>query len=137
MIKQYYTTLIIWFSLLVNELHTLWEGSAAKSNWIWKANVVMPDQWNVKYATDELWFILMALAILFYKPNRINKASVLAFLFFCVADMFMYFYNYKQAGYEAIYTFLLIAWITIYNYNGKRIRTTDRQGTIAQIKWGD
>lgn len=132
-IKQYYTTVIIWLSLLVNELHTLWENSSKVENWILETNVPMLLQWNVKYATDEIWFILMALAILCYKPNRINKATVKAFLCFCVVDMMMYFYNFKQEGYQGIYTFLLIAWILFYNY-GKRIRTTDRQGTVAKIE---
>lgn len=75
----------------------------------------MPVQWNIKYITDELWFILMAIAILFYIPNRINKATVKAYLVFCVLDLVMYFYNYKQEGYEWMYMILLVSWVWIYN----------------------
>lgn len=89
----------------------------------------MPVQWNVKYATDELWFILMAAAILLYVPNRTNKATVKAFLIYCSLDLVMYFYNYKQEGYGAIYTILLISWILIYN-NGQR---KHRQGIIDKV----
>lgn len=83
--------------------------------------------WNVKYATDELWSILMVCAILVYKPNRINKTTVTAYLYFCIVDAGMYFHNYKLRDYESIYTFLLIAWVVIYNVKG---RTTNRQRTI-------
>lgn len=75
----------------------------------------MPVQWNVKYVTDELWFILMALAILYYVPNRVNRTTVKAYLVFCVLDLVMYFYNYKQEGYGWVYVALLITWITVYN----------------------
>lgn len=131
MIKPYYTTLLIWLSLLTGELHSLWENSTAKANWILTEKREMLIEWNVKYATDELWFILMAWAMLLYKPNRINRTTVAAYLYFCIVDMCMYFYNYKREGYAAIYTFLLIAWVIIYNRNGKH-RTDNRQRiTIA------
>lgn len=85
--------------------------------------------WNVKYVSDELWGILMACAILVYKPNRINKTTVTAYLYFCIVDAGMYFYNYKLKEYESIYTFLLIAWIIIYNRNGKH--TSNNRDGIA------
>lgn len=125
--RKYATTLIIWASLIIGELHTLWENSTKEANWIWTKNVQMPIQWNVKYAADEVWFILMAVAILLYVPNRINRTTVLAYLTFCILDLVMYFYNYKQEGYEAIYTYLLIAWILIYRHGNS---TTNRQRDI-------
>ena len=80
----------------------------------------MPVQWNIKFVTDELWFVLMGVALLVYVPNRINRTTAIAYTLFCIADVLMYFYNYKQAGYGAMYTFLLIAWILIYNNESKR-----------------
>lgn len=133
MIRQYKTTLIIWASLLISELHSFWENSTEKANWILKENVVMSVQWNIKNLTDEVWFIMMALAILVYEKNRINRTTVLAYTAFCCIDMIMYFYNYKQAGYEAIYTFLLIAWILIYNHGG-RSTTTIRPGITFETQ---
>ncbi len=124
--RKYTTTIIIWASLLIGELHTLWEKCTINQNWIISRKVMMPVQWNIKYATDELWFVLMGLAILWYQDNRINKTTVLAYIAFCIVDFLMYFWNYKQTGYGAIYTFLLIAWILIYNYGSKR--SANRQG---------
>ncbi len=131
--KKYRTTLLIWASLLVSELHSLWENCKVNQNWIFKERVVMSVQWNVKNVTDEIWFIMMALAILVYEKNRINRTTVLAYTAFCIIDMFMYFYNYKREGYGAVYTFLLIAWILIYNHgrskrpaNGQRITYASR-----------
>lgn len=129
MIRQYATTLIVWASLLVGELHTFWENGTAKVNWILTKEVVMPIQWNVKYAADELWFILMAFAIYLFKDNRINRTTALSYAVFCMADMFMYFYNYKQEGYGAMYTLLLITWIIIYNHGSSR--SANRQGVIT------
>lgn len=126
--RNYATTLIIWASLIIGELHTLWENSKQTANWIISKRVEMPVQWNVKYATDEIWFVLMGFAIYLYLPNRINRATVKAYIAFCFLDMLMYFYNYKQQGYEAVYTFLLITWVLIYNYG-----TTNRQGISYKI----
>ena len=127
-LKQYATTLIIWASLIIGELHTLWENSKVSENWIITKYVPMPVQWNVKYVTDEIWFIMMGVAIYLFIPNRINRTTVKSYTLFCAWDLVMYFYNYKQAGYEAIYTYLLIAWIIIYNRNGNS--TSNRQGNL-------
>ena len=115
------TTIIIWVSLLVGELHTLWEGTTEQANWILTRSVPMSVQWNVKYATDEVWFILMALAILNYQPNRINRTTVITYTVYCILDLFYYFYNYKQEGYGWVYTVVLVTWILIYN-NGRRYK---------------
>jgi hypothetical protein len=126
MTRQYYTTLLIWFSLLTSEVHTIWEGSKVNANWILTKNVPMNLQWNIKYLTDEIWFVLLAASIYYYVPNKINRTTAKAYFCFCVVDLCMYFYNFKQEGYDSIYTFLLIAWIIIYNYGGN-----NRKGVIT------
>jgi len=131
-LKRYATTLIIWASLLLSELHTFWENSTQTANWILTKRVEMVMQWNVKYATDEAWFVLMALALLVYEKNRINLATVKSYLVFTVCDVGMYFYNYKQEGYEWMYLILLITWIIF--YNGKRSRPKDRQGITFEAQ---
>ena len=123
--RKYATTLIIWASLIISELHSFWENTTQQANWILDEYVPMSVQWNVKNVTDELWFIMMGVALLVYVPNRINRTTAAAFTLFCIADFFMYFYNYKQAGYGALYTFLLIAWILIYNH-GTRPKDRER-----------
>lgn len=117
--------------MLIGELHTFWENSTEKANWILTREVVMPIQWNVKYATDEVWFVLMAFALYLFRPNRINRTTALAYGVFCMADMFMYFYNYKQEGYGAVYTLLLITWIIIYNYDTRRGGSTAKRQRIT------
>jgi len=123
--RKYATTLIIWASLLNNELHTLWEGS---SKTIIVNGSAMPLQWYVWFACNSIWGLLMGLAFWLYVPNRINSTTVKAYTLFCAWDLVMYFYNYKQEGYEAIYTYLLIAWIIIYNRHGNS--TSNRQGNL-------
>ena len=122
--KQYSTTILLWAALLVGEVHTLWENSTKEENWIIAANVKMPVQWNVKFAGEELIGVLVALAMVLYRPNRINYTATRVFLLYYIADFLLYFYNYKREGYGWIYTFTLIAWILIYNH-GKRPK--DRQ----------
>jgi len=131
--KRYATTLIIWGSLLLSELHTLWEESTASANWILTKNIVMPLQWNVKYVTDEVWFVLIGLSIYYYQPNRINTTTVKAYVGFCIFDLLMYFYNYKQEGYGWGYTLLLISWIIIYNRYGRNT-TSKRQGITFETQ---
>ena len=121
-VMKYITTILIWVSLLVNESHTLFE----KSGNVNFHGVVMPLQWAVWFISNSVWGIIMGAAILLYQKNRTNEASVKAYIIFCTIDLIMLLVNYKQSGYEAIYTALLISWLLIYNYG-----TKDRQGDIV------
>jgi high-affinity Fe2+/Pb2+ permease len=126
--KQYSTTLLIWASLIAGEIHTFFENLNVVQNWILFDNVPMDIQWNVKFVGNEIQGVLIALALLTYKKNRINDTTAKVYVGYLIADLFLYFCNYKRDGYEWMYLFILISWILIYNRNGKRIRTTDRQG---------
>lgn len=130
--KQYLTTILLWASLIVGEIHTFWEDSTASANWILIKDVTMPVQWNVKFVGDEISGILIALAILFYQRNRINATAAKVFVIFYVTDFLLFFYSYKQEGYEWVYLIIMISWILIYNRNGKRNRTTERQRIIIK-----
>lgn len=121
--RRYATSLILWASLLVNEAHSLFTNAGA----VVFHGQQMSAQWFVWLVGNSLWGVLMAGAILLYRENRVNRTTVRAYLLFCLADTAFLFINYKQSGYEAIYTFLLIGWILIYNY-GARIK---RQGNIT------
>jgi hypothetical protein len=126
---KYTTTIILWVSLVIGELHTLFENVKGHYNWIATGGHDMSLQWNFKYAADQFYFILMGFAILFYKPNRINRTSVMTYTAYCIADMFSYFWNYKTSDvfYRVEYILLIIVWILIYKRNGSS-RTTNRQG---------
>lgn len=131
-VKAYKTTLLIWATLIVGEIHTLWENSTKTANWIISENVPMTMQWNFKMACDELNGVLIALAFYCYERNRINLTSIKVFVLYYIADFLMYFYNYKQKPlYGWVYLMILISWILIYNNHGRGSRTKNRQGIIA------
>jgi len=132
---RYRTTILIWASLIVNEVHTFFENVNKEVNWILTKNVPMLVQWNVKFIGDEMSGLLIALALFFYDRNRINETTVKVFVVYWVIDFILYFYNYKQPdSYKWVYLIILILWILIYNHGTKRIRTTNRQGVDYEIK---
>lgn len=127
------TTILLWLTLIVGELHTLWENSSVNANWIISDYIPMTMQWNVKLLGDEVILVLLALAILMWKDNRINRTAVRVYLIYAILDFALYFYNYKQKGiYEWVYLMVIISWVLIYNHYGKRSRTTNGQGTIIK-----
>jgi len=129
-VKKYLTTALLWASLLLSEFHTFWEKASQEPvNWIISRNVPMSVQWNVKMVSDQLWYILVFVAMLFYVPNRINRSSVLAMIVFSVADTGMYFYNYKTYDYIFVYPFLFTVWILIYRY-GTHNKPADRRRMV-------
>lgn len=109
--RRYAATILLSLTLFIGEVHTYWEGRPLRpQNWIWKVSREMPLQWNIKYASDQLSFILIALAFVVYVPNRVNKATAIAFFYFAVLSGFLYFYNYKTLGYGWIYICFVIVW---------------------------
>lgn len=134
--KKVATTLLLWLTLIIGELHTLWENSTREVNWIYSEYFPMSMQWNVKMAGDELIYVCIALAFLFWDDNRVNRTAIRVFLIYTVLDLLMYFYNYKQrGGYEWVYLAIIISWIIIYNNGRRSSRTQDRQGAITKIGW--
>lgn len=126
-LRPYITTMLIWLSLIIGEVHTLVEDVNSTSNWIISKYIPMTLQWNFKMMGDEIVGVLLALAMLFYEKNRINRTTVKVFFVFYVLDFAMYFYNYKQKPeYGWVYLIILIAWILIYNHGSSR--TKNRSG---------
>lgn len=132
--KRYATTLLIWASLIVGEVHTFFENSQSVQNWIVFDYVPMLLQWNVKFLGNELTGILIGLALILYQENRINRTTAKVYILFMIADFLMYFCTYKRDWYEWVYLFVLISWILIYNSDGKRKRTTDRPGAFIELE---
>lgn len=134
MLREYATSLLIWASLLIGEVHTFWEGTTKQVSFTISKYTPMNTQWAVKYITDEVWFLIIGVAILMYRNNRINRTSALAYLAFCGFDVVLFFYDFKQNGelYQWNYLVLLVSWILIYNNGTISSRTTERQGIIAK-----
>lgn len=128
--RRYATSLILWASLLVNEAHSLFSTTGLLKMYADKQIIVtggsVTVQWYVWLIGNSLWGIMIAAAILFYRENKINRTSIKAYLLFCLIDFAMLFINFKQHDYEAIYTFLMIGWVLIYNHGTR----TNRQRNI-------
>lgn len=114
--RKYATSMILAATLPLGELHTFWERDTRVQNWILDRTVPMTIQWNVKYLTDQVWWILVFIAMLLYVENRINKATALSFLVFSVLDLFMYIYNFKTYDYGYVYFIIAIIWIIFYKW---------------------
>jgi len=118
--KRYATSLILASTLIIGEIHTFWERSSpVLHNWILARFVPMTIQWNTKLALEQLNFILYFVAFYLYgfTPNKINRTTVKAFIWFCVIDTAAYFYNWKTFSYYYVYLFLVIIWLTMYFWN--------------------
>jgi hypothetical protein len=132
---RYATTLLIWASLIVNEVHTFFENIDKEASWILTKDVPMLIQWNVKFIGDEVSGLLIALALLLYKKNRINDTTVKVFVAYWIIDLLLYFYDYKQPdSYKWVYLVILILWVLIYNHATKRSRAAERQRIIIETE---
>lgn len=125
---RYLTSILLYVGLLIGEVHTLFENCSYKVNFVLIQDVSMPVQWAAKYITDELWFVIAFAALVVYRDNKINRTTCIVALIYSIADMVLFFVNYKQQYYESVYLILLISWILIYNYG---FRTTNRKRIIA------
>lgn len=122
--KRYSTTLILACTLVIGELHTFWEkASQEKVNWIIKRSEPMTMQWNIKMVGDEINIILYFVAMLLFGfyPNRTNTTSVISFIYLAVADLCLWFWNFKTYDYHILYLTLLAVWpLTFYLLKFKR-----------------
>lgn len=110
--RRYTSTILIVTSLFIGEVHTFWERRPVEvQNWIYAKPTPMSVQWNVKFAASELSYLLLALALLLYTPNRVNKSTATALVCFAAFNILAYFYNYKTFDYGLLYIVFIIAWI--------------------------
>lgn len=118
--KKYLTSMLLWLTIPIGEIHTFWERSKADyQNWIVFRYVPMTLQQNFKFVFEELNFVLYFVAFFLYgkTPNKINKTTVKTFIWFCVIDMGMYFANWKTWGYGYVYVILPFIWVVMYYWN--------------------
>lgn len=111
------TTCILILSIVVAESHTYIPPQyvAIKQNWIYSIDRTMEIQWNVKYLSDQVNMILYFLAMFFYNGNRINKTTVVTFIYLSIIELGMYFHNYKTLHYGSVYVWTLGIWFVLYN----------------------
>jgi hypothetical protein len=158
-IKEYATTILLWLSIIVGELHTFWDEHSQmkevdgrnvemvlvdgkwvdikKYNWVLTRDESMTLQWNVKLVAGQVASVFIFLSICLYRRNRINTTTVHTFFIISMVDLGMWFYNFKTYHYGFIYILLLLIWIIIYNTYGRYFKTTIRQGMDDKVIWAD
>lgn len=115
--KRYATTLILASTLLIGEIHTFWEKLPVRyENWIIQIYKPLTIQWNVKFVGDELNWILFTIAMWCFGkyPNRVNKITVGTFIALAIADMGLYFWNFKTVDFHYVYFCMAGIWALIY-----------------------
>lgn len=122
---KYLTAYLLWASMLVCEAHTAFTGMGS----VTVGGHEMRVQYYVWFLCNSLWAVMLAASAVVYRPNLVNWTSVRVYLFYCIADLGMFLYNYKQDGYKIIYTLVMVAWVITFNYGRRRCK--DRQGIIT------
>lgn len=106
-LKKYAVGLLLASTFFIAELHNFWAGDPRMQNWIVAAYKPMTIQWNVKYASDQLNWILIIFAMFLYgfpfSRNRFNHEIVIIYLAWVIFDTVLYFYNFKTVGYGVVY----------------------------------
>jgi hypothetical protein len=126
--KPYLTTILLILTLPLGELHTFWSTDTEVHNWIWKVERPMTIGWNIKFAVAQVNLILYFLAWLLYVANRVNKTTVIAFLFLAILDTVFYFYDYKTGDYGKLYFWFIGFWLIVFYWTrgAARIKTWKR-----------
>lgn len=110
--RKYATTWLLILSIVIAESHSYIPEKYAnkKENWIYSIDWTMEVSWNVKLLSHEVNGILYFLAMFFYNRNRVNKATVVTFIFSCCIDLIMYLHNGKTLYYGSVYVWTLGIW---------------------------
>lgn len=116
--RKYLATILLILTLPIGELHTFWHNDRTVENWIINRPTPMLIQWNVKYLCDEIIPIFYFLAWYSYRPNRVNKATVSAFLLLAVLDLELYVNNFKTGRFGNVYLWFLAFWIAAMFWKG-------------------
>jgi hypothetical protein len=122
-VRKYATTIVLFFSLLIGEIHTFWEKRSQEPiDLIWASDIFMSRQWYAKLIGLQINYTLYFFALYLYGgySNRVNRSSAVAFILFSLVDTLMFFYNYKTYGYGLAYFILLILWISAYLWQTPR-----------------
>lgn len=114
--RAYWATILLILTLPLGELHSYFNRSTVVQNWIVNAYKPMPLPWNVKYAEGQFIIILYFLAWLYYKPNKLNRTTVIAFFWLAILDTVLYFYDFKTGNFGRVYFWFAGFWLLSYNW---------------------
>lgn len=112
--RRYSTSLLLWLTVTIGELHCLFAQVPGQYNWVWRRPTPMSLQWNVWFVGKDLNFILLLLAIGLWQRNKHNIITLRVFTYFAVIDFFLYFYNHKTYEYGKIYLWMAAAWLLMF-----------------------
>lgn len=114
--RKYATSLILWATIIIGEVHCLFAGIPGAYNWIWRRNYPLTVQWNVWFVAKDINYILLLVAAGYWQRNRINILTLRVFTYFALIDFILYFYNYKTYEYGKVYLWMAAAWLLMYHW---------------------
>lgn len=111
--RTYATTYVFALILLLSGLWSFFP-DAGSYNWVIHKYRPMSLAWNVRYACDQLIWVLYPIAVLCWKSNRVNTVTAKCFILLAVADAMFYFWNYKTTDYGIVYFWYMGLWVLLY-----------------------
>lgn len=116
---KYLPTYLMCLMYAAGELWRL--GSLRVSNWFIAYYWPLTEEWNIKYASGELQWLIVSLMVFTYPSRRYkaNSVSIMVFIFWCCVNVWLHFYNFKTQNYEYVYLWLSLAWVLLYFWKGK------------------
>lgn len=105
--------LAIWFPL--GEVHRLWRNDYSQYDVFVNRDMLIDVAWLAKYLSIELQNIVVAivLCIVLKTLDRMLFKISLVYLFFCITELALFFWDFKQSSYVLIYAELCAALIFI------------------------
>ncbi len=112
--KAYTTSILLWLALILGELHSYFPDGPETYNLILRKYVPMTANWNVWFIGVNVQWLLLIMAIRFYRHNKHNRVTIRVFTYFAIIDIFLYFYNWKTYEYGKVYIWMAAAWLLMY-----------------------
>jgi hypothetical protein len=92
-----------------------------QENWGIRGYKPMTEKWNMYYLEMQLMVPVIFLAFYFWRPTKVNRTTVKAFIIAGLIDTFMYFYDFKDPMYfGSFYVWLLGIWFLVYYWKTER-----------------
>jgi len=81
----------------------------------------MTQKWNMQGLEQQVIVILYFVAFLAWRPTKINRTTIRAFIYAGVIDTIMYFYDYKKPlFFGSVYVWLVGVWLLVYFWNTEK-----------------
>lgn len=111
------TSVTLWLTAMIGELHSMFPDGPDTYNWIMRNNVPMTLNWNVWFVGINTQILLLFIAIRYWRKNKHNVLTVRVFTYFAFVDYFLYFYNWKTVDYGYIYLWMIGAYFLMFYWN--------------------